>query len=248
MPNQSTISIRRLSIIAVSVAYATFAISCARAADNQASPSLLDRPIEEVRQIIARSLPCVWEDSAKPPGFFEECVVAPLVEGSYVVDSNFYVGLVRNASGGVDGIYMAPTLAPKHEWVLLQRAATIGKASTVETVARLFPAWRDSRAWMAETLEAALERDYISETRNNDTSIYVSNRYSDHPEFDYALVLITKKYLCKYREYPQYYLTDSPYSGLIDNTTKLQGNRLIFEDLEKGTAKPCPLPGAETDR
>jgi hypothetical protein len=81
--------------------------------------------------------------------------------------------------------------------------ADVQQHNVIEAIAMLFPSWKNSRAWVRDSMDRSREDGFQTSLRVNGTSIYVRKLKPPAAKADYIMVVLTlDKDLHRFKERP----------------------------------------------
>jgi len=162
-------------------------VTCAGNA-TAASLSPLDRPLEELKEILGRLGKCEWK-----PEFFSKPYYLNHCRGG--VESGCWIQVEVGADRRVEDIKILAVLGYPDGPPLWQDTRKVDEdvIAASNIIAALFPGWAESRAWMRDNFERALVKDYHNSIRKDETSIYLAEYQSVTSDNRRASVTLTRK-------------------------------------------------------
>lgn len=158
--------------------------SLAKAVDGREEASLLDRSVEEIKKDVATAGQCEWTALSSNHWRCQPPHAAPFTYPSFDLNiespRGTYLRIVPE-TGGISRQGLELT----HEAVVMQAIA-------IESLARLFPSWTDSRAWLSDTLVKARRKNFEAAIRVAGTSIYVAQGSYVDRDYAWAEIVLTK--------------------------------------------------------
>lgn len=159
------------------------AISVANTSHAASGQSPLRQPVETLKATLAKELGCTWKSL-----YGETCRTEKI--------PLYRAEIMHGENGSID-VRFSPSLWDVEEFVKIKsgyEADTAEKQQqdVINAIAKLFPAWKESRTWLRDAITQSKKEMFQTSLRVSDTSIYVRH----HAQLtgalpDYTYIVVT---------------------------------------------------------